>query len=108
MSAAWPRYITLSGCSIATRHLIKEYRRAERKGRTRTGKKQKQQQQQQGKRTTGIRRGNNKEMRRREEPQTKRKDGGHLRMRDDAPAASCREHVRTELPFIIKSVMSSC
>lgn len=26
MSAAWPRYIILSGYGIATRHLIKEYR----------------------------------------------------------------------------------
>lgn len=35
LTAAWPRYITLSGYSIATRHLIKEYRREERKDRKR-------------------------------------------------------------------------
>lgn len=34
LSAAWPRYITLSGYGIETRHLIKEYRREEWKGRS--------------------------------------------------------------------------
>lgn len=63
MSAAWPRYITLSGYSIATRHLIKEYRREEWKERRtvetqaeQNGRKQKQEELQRGigKRPTDI------------------------------------------------------
>lgn len=42
LSAAWPRYITLSGYGIETRHLIKEYRREgwEERSRTRAAETQ--------------------------------------------------------------------
>lgn len=92
MSAAWPRYIILSGYGIATRHLIKEYGGEEWKERNmdRRDTDRENQTQTEKTKTRGLSEGNRKEINRhnkmfeRKRRTEKEKDGGHLMMQDDA------------------------